>query len=122
MANLPSILLKTVSLRKERKICVLPDEFQQVGTAGLDKSGAQMHIMVNIVHADGQTAQRKLRRIGLQIHSCRVSRREHGCALNHSSPQMLHFQSNKGEKREQGSGAYPLTARRIHAKDQRLIA
>ena len=39
--------------------------------------------MVDVVHPNGQSAEGKLRRVGLQVDSRGRTRGEHGCALRH---------------------------------------
>ena len=109
--NRPVVRLCTVGLRKESEICDLPDEFQQVRPARFDKSGTQKNIVVDIVHPDGQTPQRKLSRIGRKVDSRRIPRGEHGYALSHNGSQRTQVQNNKGTKYEQDGEANPLTAK-----------
>ncbi len=58
----PSFGLRAVGLRKKREIDALPDEFQKVGPARFDKSGAQKNVVVDVIDAHGQLPQGKLRR------------------------------------------------------------
>ncbi len=110
--GLPPFRLRAVGLRKKRKIGVLADKFQQVRLGRLDKCGTQENVVMDVVHPNGQSAEGKLRRIGLQVDSRGGTRREHGRAFRHKSLREAHLQVNKGVKREQGGEAYPLTADR----------
>ena len=65
-------------LRKEHEIGVLPDELQKVRARQLDKLRAQKNVVVNIIHPNGQRAQRQLGDITLQVNPRGATRRGHG--------------------------------------------
>ena len=74
------------------------------------KPGLRIHVVMDVVHPDGQRPQRKLGRIGLQIHSRRSSlRRAWMMRSGISGSEKSSIQSNKAAKREQGGEANPLT-------------
>ena len=81
--ELPAIVLQAVGLRQEWKIGDLADKFQEVGFRRLHKFGAQENVMMDVIHPNGQSAERKLRRIGSQVHARGRTRGKHGRAIRH---------------------------------------
>lgn len=51
---------------------MLPDEVKQIIASGLDKSGAEENVVVNIVHADGQRAHGESDVVAFQADSGRL--------------------------------------------------
>jgi hypothetical protein len=59
--NLPTAWLQTVVLCKKRETGGLPDEFKQVSLGCLHESRAQEDIMMDVIHSDRESSERKLR-------------------------------------------------------------
>jgi hypothetical protein len=70
-------------LRQEHQVGILPDELQKVGARQLDKLWAKENVVVNIINANGERAERQLGDIGFEVNSRGAPRGAFGWALRH---------------------------------------
>src|ERR1041385_1755696 len=71
---------------------------------------------MDVVHANGQSAEGKLGRVSLKIHSRGRTRGEHGRSFRHKELRESRIQVNKRSRREQGCESNPLTADRTFSE------